>query len=799
MASILSTNNLAPNYFPKQKVSTAKKTDKFFKENIDAGVQLSGWQTGSTLRTKKGEMKRNYELMSNKVHPDEMKAVVNPFRIQGFDPTVNYQNYPLINSNLAVLVGEEIKRPFRPIVTVLNSDIVSENLKTINDEFMNFMLQGIQEREFNQAEFEEKVRNFDNWKNFTYRDKRSSMATQMIQYFTNTLELKSLFSKGFEDLMIASEEIFIIDIVSGEPVVRRGNPLNFTVVRAGESYKIEDADIIIEDGYRPIGAIIDEYHEYLSDTDIKKLEDSGKKVSQNPKMLFRDQLLNGPINYDDYIEKEYGGMGGLLVHTNSGNRNQHGAFDEDGNARVVRVVWRGMRKIGFVTSYDDEGNEIVKYVDEKYEVQKDLGEIVKWHWINEWLEGTRIADDIYAKMQPREVQFRTMTNPSRCQPGIIGTMFNINDSRSQSFVEFLKPYQLTFNAFMHTLKKAFAKHRGNMPVLNTSLIPDGWTMDQFMFYAEEIGWVVQDPFNEGKKGAALGKLAGNIGQTQSTINSDQTSIIQSTLVMLNFLKNFIDEASGITPQRKGAIDNRETLGGVEIARSQSSLNTEKYFSLHDDTKVRVVRALVETAKIAWKDKKFRRSFVLDDMSQGILDFDGQSFLESDYGIYISISAEHQDMFRNLRTLAQAFMQNGGTMSMVASLYNTNDPAVLQRKLEQFEESMRASQENARKEELEVQKQAIQQKEFNDSEIRRIAEEKNVRDAEVEIYKANLKESVESQEPIEVANELDKLEFDKEKHEDDVRLRDKDLDEKTRHNKVAEKISAKAKSTPAKSK
>jgi transposase-like protein len=367
-------------------------------------------------------------------------------------------------------------------------------------------------------------------------------------------------------------------------------------------------------------------------------------------------------------------------------------------------------------------------------------------------------------------------------------MFNVNDYRAMSFVEYLKPYQLTFNAFMHTLKKAFAKHKGSIPVLNSSMIPDGWTMDQFMYFAEEVGWAVQDPFNEGKKGAALGKLAGNIGQTQTTITSDQSGIIQSTLLMLNFLKQFIDEASGVTPQRKGAIDNRETVGGVERSVTQSSLNTEKYFVLHDDTKIRVIRALIETAKIAWKDKKFRRSFVLDDMSQGILDFDGESFLESDYGVYISISPEHQDMFRNLRNLSQAFMQNGGTLSMVANLYTTTNPVTLQKKLEKFEEGLKEAEENARKEELQVQQAAIQQKEQSEAENRRIEEEKNIRDAEVEIYKANLDKDINSQEPIEVNNELDKIKLDEKKHQDNIDLKNKDLNEKIRHNKETEKIS-----------
>jgi len=800
MANILSTQNLSPNYFPAQKKTLGQKTQKFFKDCVDAGDQLSGWRSNRTVRTKKAMMKSNYDLMNNKVSPEEMKAVVNPFRIEGFDPTVNYLNYPLINSNLAILIGEEAKRSFRPTVVVLNSDIINENIKKTDAEFMQFMVEKVTANNFDQAETEQELKELERWKNYTYRDKRAVMANDMIEYFMNTLNLKRTFSRGFEDFMIAGEEIYVIDIVAGEPTVRKGNPLNFTVVRSGDtSYQIEDGDIIIEDGYQSIGSVIDDYHEFLSSTDISDIEEGAVRHGGNGRIMFKDQLLNEPINYDEYIEKMYGGIGGLMVHTNTNDSNDYGAYDQDGNIRVLRVLWKGMRKIGFITSFDEEGNEEVRYVDEKYKPNPELGEQVKWMWISEWYEGTRLGDDKYVKMQPREVQFRSMDNPSICHPGIVGTLMNVNSSKAQSFVEFLKPYQLTYNAFMHKLKKAFAKHRGTMPILNSALKPDGWSMDQWMYYAEEVGYAIYDPFNEGTKGAALGKLAGNMNQQQNSIVSDQTSIIQSTLLMLNFLKGQIDEASGVTPQRKGAVENRETVGGVERAVTQSSLNTEKYFSLHDDTKVRVVRALVETAKIAWKGQSFKKGFVLDDMSQGILEYDGDMFLESDYGVYISISPEHQSMFQNLRQLAQAFMQNGGTLSMVANLYNTTDPVSLQRKLEQFEGQLRTDRENERKQALESQQQIAQQAAQLQQEELRIKEEDSIRDDATERYKAELQyASSLSGEGAETPEDTGKLDLENKKHTENLDLKERDLNEKVRSNKAKEKI-ARQKPAPSKAK
>jgi hypothetical protein len=180
------------------------------------------------------------------------------------------------------------------------------------------------------------------------------------------------------------------------------------------------------------------------------------------------------------------------------------------------------------------------------------------------------------------------------------------------------------------------------------------------------------------------------------------------LGILTFLENRIADIVGITPQRKGAVESRETVGGVERSVKQSSLNTAKYFSIHDDFINRSIEAYIETAKIAWKDQKFKRQFILSDGSQAILDFDSQQFTESEYGIYSTNSAVDKDMMNTIKSLVQPFMQNQGTLSMVMELYRTQDPAALQRKFEAFEEQIQ--QQTAA-----IQQSVLQQK--NEAEAR----------------------------------------------------------------------------------
>jgi hypothetical protein len=366
---------------------------------------------------------------------------------------------------------------------------------------------------------------------------------------------------------------------------------------------------------------------------------------------------------------------------------------------------------------------------------------VSWIWLSEWNEGVKLGEDIYPKMGPRPIQFRSMDNPSKCYPGVVGNIFNTNDAKSLSFVSLGKPYQLMYNFFMHKLWEELKTYKGKIARLSTSMIPSQFTMDQFLFYVDKMKIVFEDEFNEGQKGAAMGKLAGHMNRGSGTVEIGDAQVITNLMGILTFLENRVQDIVGITPQRKGAIETRETVGGVERSVKQSSLSTAKYFSIHDDFINRAINAYIETAKIAWKDQKFKRQFILSDGSQTLLDFDGQNFCETEYGIYSTNSAIDKDMMNTLKALVQPFMQNGGTLSMVMELYRTQDPAALQRKFEAFEEQLQQQQQA-------MQQAAIRQKAEESAraeELRRYEIDENNR-TKIEVALINQEGKAEKTEP-----------------------------------------------------
>lgn len=705
--------NMPTGFFPSQKKTDSQKGDTFYKECIDAGLSLVYWangmNTGRTVRNNRHNKIINYNLWNDVVDPIEVERVLNPMKLQGFDfPTV-YSNYPCINPNINVLIGEERRRMFNYVVTNENEDAITEKMRITNERLNQFMLDFyFSGKQYTEQDAQKYMVELEKWKNFTYRDSRERMAHQTLSYLRRVAydgsPIDECFSRQFEDALIAGEEWTIVDIYGGEPQVRKGNPLNLYALRGADSWKAEDASIIIEDSFVPLGKVIDMYYDHLKPSEIDELE-KGYSVVSTTGVNFTNQLRNPILSIDPIFGTH--DVNKILEVNSSGSSYFGGYYDFEGNIRVTRVLWKSMRKIGIV-SYYDENNELVEdIVPEQYKPDAAKGEKVEWKWISEWLEGTKIGQNIYTRMRPVPFQVRHLDNLSMCNPGVIGTFYNTNSSKVRSLVDMTKEYQYFYNAIMHKLKLSVAKYKGKVAKLPLHLLPSSWEMDKILFYAEYMGYMPVDAFNEGMAGAAMGKLAGTMNEQSPVIDLADDKLVQSLYVLLTWIQTQVDNITGVTPQRKGAVDNRETVGGVERAIMQSNMNTEKWFGLHDNHKVRVLKVLLEAAKVAWRGKSFQKEFVLDDRSRAVLDFDSSLISEGQYGIDISTATRDQEVMQTLKSLVQPFMQNGGSMSMAMELIRSTDPSSLQRKLETFEQQMQENAQQAREQEMQMQQQQIE--------------------------------------------------------------------------------------------
>ena len=211
-----------------------------------------------------------------------------------------------------------------------------------------------------------------------------------------------------------------------------------------------------------------------------------------------------------------------LGEYSSGITNELVPFDLNGNVRVIRVYWKSRRRIKKIKYYNKEtGEEEFTFMPESYITNQYAGEEEESFWVNEAWEGTKIGDSIYVNMRPRVIQYNRLSNPSRCHFGIIGSIYNLNDSKPFSLVDMMKPYSYLYDVVHDRLNKMMARNWGKMTRLDLAKKPNSWKMDKWLYYAKTMGLFVEDSFNEGNYGASTNKLAGALNSnTQGVIDAD---------------------------------------------------------------------------------------------------------------------------------------------------------------------------------------------------------------------------------------------------------------------------------------
>ena len=748
--------------------------------------------------------KINYDLLNGKLHMTDLELILNPDHIKaGFVPD-RIQHYPIMNSKLNVLRGEESKRVFDFRVVVTNPNAISEIETHKRDELLQRLQQLIAETSQSEEEFNQELQKLSDYYTYEWQDMREIRSNALLNHYMKEYNMPLLFNNGFMDAMAVGEEMYQCDIVGGEPVIERLNPLKVRIFKSGYSNKVEDADIIIIEDYWSPGRVIDTYYEVLSKKDIEYIEklpdhvgqaavDSMDNIDERYGFV-NNHMLSDEISTEGFFWDPLGGADGV--------NNSLLPYDVAGNLRVLRVYWKSRRRIKKVKSYDPEtGEEVYTFYPETYIIDKDAGEEEQIFYINEAWEGTKIGEDIYVNMGPRPIQYNRLSNPSRCHFGIIGSIYNLNDNRPFSLVDMMKQYNYLYDIIHDRLNKMMAKNWGKIITLDLAKVPKGWDVEKWMYYAKVNGIAVVDSFNEGNIGAATGKLAGALNNASTgVIDAEFGNSIQSQINLLEFIKMEMSDVAGISRQREGQISNRETVGGVERATLQSAHITEWLFVQHEDVKRRALECFLETAKIALRGRSKKFQYILSDNSLRVMDIDGDEFAEADYGLVVDNGQGTQELSQKLDVLAQAALQNQTlSFSTIMKLYSSSSIAEKQRLVEKDERAIQDRAAQAQQQQLEVQQQEAQMKQ--EIEMRKMEQEDalNMRDNETRIIVANINaqsklqdtEDDGIQEPMSESDrenlrekirefnerlklDREKLELDKKKAATDARLKEKQI-------------------------
>lgn len=789
--------------FPPQRLPLNKK-GKAWREKHLQWAENSSFLNSSIVRKSIVNKKINFDLFNGKLNKHDIKLYINPFnKIASYIPE-NIQHYPIMNQVVDLIVGEEVNRRIKMVAMVANPEAVSQyeekKVTAIKEQLKTFLTKDIPEEQLQQE-----AEKLQKYANYEYQDIHEVMANYIFTEAVKNVDFDLKLAEGLKMVSICNEEAYLFDIVRGSAVMEIINPKKIYTFRSGQSNKIEDSDIIIIEDYWSRGKIQDIFYESLTEEHLKSLDDISNNVLGSGVMEGYIDPANEFINLP--VEDAYGNsMENALGLANELGLSNNQYTDSDGNIRVLRIYWKSQRLLYKVKRYDPiDGTPVESYEPEIYYPNKALGEEIKKYWVSEWWEGTKIGNDININIRPKKIQYRRLDDPTYCHPGIVGQIYSTNQMRSQSMLDKMKPLQYLYNIIMDKLLNVIALHVGKIPEVDTAKM--AWDdPDKFFHFIKTDGIAYVNSFKESNKGVASGQYNTVGGRT---LDFDQSGSIKMFSDLLEYIRKSMYDIVGMSPQRLGEVSNRETVGGVERAVTQSSHITAPMLAIHDNVKKRCAEILLETEKIAWKENKRKVQYAGDDGIAMILDIDGPEVASRSYNVYMESDMDQAALRQKLEMLAQAWAQNDAVKpSTLMSIYTdvstqsikrkleADYDAKIQREMEQFQQQQQATQQQQQ-----ILQEAEQFKRELEQQKLQIDDLNNQRDnaTKLQIKMLEMKNSGEN---VDIS-QIEKLQLDKEKldaeiknKQDQLRLSWNSLEEQIRHNKETEKIS---KNKPIKSK
>jgi hypothetical protein len=769
---------------PEQKISRFKKNKEWYKKNIDSAVFMTR-SDSSYLNTWRNQLE-NYNLSLGVLDERTIMMQLDPSNVGLEAFPVKPRHIGIGNSKLNILLGDYLSRKFEFRVSISNRDeegisSKEQNLKTQLFKKLNDLVnQALQSGAITEEYFQKEVEKIQSWMKYDFQDIREMVMNQLLKHYYLKDDLQLKFTQGFLSFLVMGKVVYWIDNFGGKPDIRRLHPLSVTTVGGSTPY-IHEKDLIIVQVYKSIGQIYDDYYDELKEPDRKKLEEWRADFLPNDNLSFRheDRIYDNTsifdvVPYDNYdIEhmappvkfSDLSGYGSVIGRTMRTTQNE---------ILCVTVFWKSRRKIGKLEYIDELGLPQIDFVSEGYEPDAFKGEKVTWLWVNEWCEGTRIGEDIYVNMAPVKASSKSLTNLSSGIPPIIGLEVD------RSVYDSIKELDISYDVTYFKRAMLIATYQGTKTVINQSMLPEGIDPKLWLHMSNIDQILLLDPTKEVLKGPATGKTAGSVLNTFITQQVELGSNHEAIQMMTNQLADLeytMGVICGIPKERMGDVGERQAVRNTQFEIQQFQKATEYVFRLEENCRRMVFKKFVEVLKVFHRENPIAGTYFLSDMAQEFL-YTTDEIAECEYDIHISNSSEDTKLFGRLEQAVDAQIAQGSTsISTILTLSSSGSLQQIAKKLEEKE-----MQEHQQQIELQKQKNAAALK-LKEMEF---AENQKQRDHEMDMLEKELEVKILD---IEISNsdtgENVDLIDDTKTDLVDLALREKQINETIRHNKVTE--------------
>lgn len=681
-----STKKDRQRYTRKQKEANDFQWYKDKVAEFDVGPDNGYTETGHVPERRR--MQVNFDLMNNKLNVADLEYVVKPFGSEVGELPATMMNRDIISSRTKALEGMEMTRPFNYRILATNRDASTRKEREETDRIREYVVSQIvgpirkekemkyaeqtkgrklterEQEEINQkieeeiqADTPDKVRQYMQRK---HQDPAEVMHHHLLRYLIKKEGLQKKFNKGWKYSLGSAYDIYWVGNLKGQPKVKNVNPMFFRTDMGPDHSTIQEGEWATYEHWMYPSEVVRSF-----DLDDNEIDQIYKRYGRFASDFSNEDLFRYIDNNDVNLRNP-------------------------GLVRVLHVVWKDLRKIGFLT-YEDENGEIqMDLVDESYKFDPDNGDIeIEWEWIPECYETYKISSDIYKNMQPVPGRQINLDNLYDCKLPYYGHRIDDMNSRPTCPVDRMVTYQYYVNIFSYRLEMLLASDKGKKILMNINAIPEsaGMDIEKWQYFFESTPFMWYNPNEEGVGYSDVNTLA-------KTLDLSLVSDIGKYIDLIMSLDEACGKSVGLNDTVLGQIAPSAEVGNTKQQIQQTSLILEPYFDLHNHTKKEVLQALLETAKVAYTENPPETlSYVWDDMSEYTFQVD-QGLLEAtQIGLFVEDSSDAAEIKETLKTFAHAALQNQkAELSDVLSIAR-------QEGSQEAEEILRAAEEKRRQDEF----------------------------------------------------------------------------------------------------
>lgn len=693
----------------------------------------SGWSTDGLpgVDTRAEMIWRSYRLYNSQIDEKDFEDDLNPLGFQLGQKKDKIAPYNKAHNKINVLLGELLKRQFNYRATFTNLEgayVLMEERKNLITKYVAAQIakegeiaylqgQGLPEAQMAEAiqKIEEKYKDvkgpeeIEEYLENQFSEPREIKSNRLLSDLYKRLKIYDLKKDSFKHGLLSDEEHCWIGFVNGQLTIKVLNPLGVFYHKSPETKYVQDGEFA---GYKTkmtVADVIDTYKS-LTEDQLKQLESKYSEINSRD----TEKDLYFPHRELNYLKAGINSKIGSYGYSYS---------DE---VDVIHAAWRSLRKVGFFTFIDDNGELQTEIVPEEFKMDKNNPKYVdiEWEWVPEIWEGTKIDNDIYVDIRPIPHQEIDPDNPYYQPLPYHGVVYNNMNAAQISTMERMRPFQMLYFIVMHKLKQLIASDKGKAIEIDVSRLDPKIGLEETLFYLDK-----QDIYLYNSAQAADTPGASTRSAVGNAIDRSNANHIINYLNILAYIDEQIGEVAGVTRSREGQTAPYEAVTNSQQSIMQSSTITEPLFHNHMVHWENVLNYLIDLAIKKFDTEGGVFQNMGQDLKKEVFSIKPGEFKNCKFGVFIVDNPRDTEIFKQLQSLVQPLIQSDKVrFSQVAKMIKqTSSSEELIRDLEKFEAQM-AQQEQANIE-REQQLRAANEEKMHKIEMMRMQHEKALNDAD----------------------------------------------------------------------